>query len=75
MCLALPGEIRSIEGDYAYVDINGNEFRAYIKMLPEAKPGDFVMVHAGYALQFIDEEEAQKTLALLREMDEMEDHD
>ncbi len=72
MCLALPGKIVSITGDYAEVDINGNLFRAYISMLPEAKPGDYVMVHAGYALQFMSEEEAKITLDILKEMDELD---
>lgn len=72
MCLALPGKIVSISGEYAEVDINGNLFRAYISMLPEAKLGDYVMVHAGYALQFISEEEAKITLDILKEMDEID---
>lgn len=72
MCLALPGKIVSIGGEYAEVDINGNLFRAYISMLPEAKLGDYVMVHAGYALQFISEEEAKITLDILKEMDEID---
>ena len=74
MCLALPGIILSIDGDYAMVDINGNTFRVYIQLLPEAQPGDYVMVHAGYALQFVSEEEAKITLDLLKEMDEYDPH-
>jgi hydrogenase expression/formation protein HypC len=70
MCLALPGRILSIEGDYAMVDINGNTFRVFIQLLPEAQPGDYVLVHAGYALQFVSEAEAQITLDILKEMDE-----
>ena len=70
MCLALPGKIVSMDGDYALIDINGNIFRVYIRLLAEAQPGDYVMVHAGYAIQFVDEKEAQITLDLLKEMEE-----
>jgi hydrogenase expression/formation protein HypC len=70
MCLAYPGKVISITGDYAEVDINGNIFNAYIKMLPVAKVGHYVLVHAGYALQIVDERDALITLALLEEMNE-----
>ncbi len=72
MCLALPGIILSLDGDYAMVDINGNIFRVFIQLLPDAKPGDYVMVHAGYALQFVSEQEARITLDILKEMDELD---
>lgn len=68
MCIAVPGQIVSLEGDYAQVDILGNRVRTFIRLVPAAAVGDYVMIHAGCALQIIDAAEAAKTLALIKEM-------
>mgnify|MGYP005863429053 CR=1 FL=1 len=68
MCIAVPGKIIALEEEYAQVDIMGNRVRVFIATVPGAVPGDYVMVHAGYALQKVDEAEAKKTLVLLKEM-------
>lgn len=67
MCLAVPAEVRSIEGSTAIVDYGGVSRSANISLV-EAKIGDFVIVHAGYAIQVMDRQEAEKTLDLFREM-------
>ena len=67
MCLAVPAEIKSIEGSTATVDYGGVKRTANISLV-EAKVGDFVIVHAGYAIQVMDREEAEKTLDIFREM-------
>jgi hydrogenase expression/formation protein HypC len=72
MCLAVPAEIKSIDGHVATVDYGGVRRTANISLV-EAKVGDFVIVHAGYAIQVMDREEAEKTLDLFREMLELED--
>ena len=72
MCLAVPAEIKSIEGSSATVDYGGVKRTANISLV-EAKVGDFVIVHAGYAIQVMDREEAEKTLDIFREMLEQED--
>jgi len=72
MCLAVPAEIKSIEGTTATVDYGGVKRTANISLV-EAKVGDFVIVHAGYAIQVMDREEAEKTLDIFREMLEQED--
>jgi hydrogenase expression/formation protein HypC len=72
MCLAVPAEIKSIEGPIATVDYGGVSRKANITLV-EAKVGDFVIVHAGYAIQVMDREEAEKTLDLFRELLEFED--
>ncbi len=70
MCLAVPGELVDIEGDdplsrQGRVSFAGIVKTASLAYVPEAVPGDFVLVHAGFALTVIDEAEARKTLAYL----------
>ena len=69
MCLSIPGLIVQIDGEEAKVDIAGNSIRASLNLLDDIKIGDYVLVHAGYAIQKIDEEEARKTLELLDELE------
>lgn len=68
MCLAIPAQILSIEGSAAQLDMAGNRLSADISLVPDAAVGDYVMVHAGFAMQKYDEDEALKTLELLREV-------
>jgi hydrogenase expression/formation protein HypC len=72
MCLAVPAEVKSIDGHMATVDYGGVKRTANISLV-EAKVGDFVIVHAGYAIQVLDREEAEKTLDLFREILDLED--
>jgi hydrogenase expression/formation protein HypC len=73
MCLAIPARIIELKGDKAVVDAMGNQFRARTTLLPEAKLGDLVLIHAGFAISTIDEEEAKKTWQLIAEIDEFKD--
>jgi hydrogenase expression/formation protein HypC len=68
MCLAVPVKIMSVEGDQAEVDIGGVGRKVSIALTPEAKVGDYVLLHTGYALNVLDEEEAQETLSLLERL-------
>ena len=72
MCLAIPALVKSIEGLEAEVEIGGVSRRASIMLTPEAKVGDYVLLHTGYAINIIDEAEAKGTLDLLRELAEAE---
>lgn len=68
MCLAIPMELvdrRELEGD---VELSGVRRRVSLMLLPEAEVGDYLLVHAGYAIGRIDAEEARKTLELLEEL-------
>ena len=65
MCLAVPAKIISIEGSIAEVDMAGTRYRASITMTPEAKVGDYVLLHTGYAISMIDPVEAEETMKLL----------
>jgi hydrogenase expression/formation protein HypC len=68
MCLAIPAKIIAIDGTLATIDMEGVSREASMALLPEAQLGDYVLVHAGFAIQAIDEEEARATLALFAEM-------
>ncbi len=70
MCLAVPALIKSIEGQQAEVDIEGVTRDASLQLTPDAKVGDYVLLHTGYAISIIDPDEAEETLKLLRELSE-----
>ena len=78
MCLAVPGKIMSIEaGDAAFrrgrVNFGGIVKDVNLSYVPEASVGDYVIVHVGFALSVVDEEEANKVFEYLREMGELEE--
>ena len=68
MCLAIPARIVELEKDNAIVDAMGNRWKAKTSLLPEAKLGDLVLIHAGFAISLVDEEEAKETWQLLAEI-------
>jgi hydrogenase expression/formation protein HypC len=68
MCLAIPVLIQEIEGSEAVVEIGGIKRKISLVLTPETKVGQYVLIHAGYAIGVLDEEEAQETLKLLEEM-------
>lgn len=72
MCLAIPARIVELDADKAMVDAMGNRFKAKTTLLPEAKLGDVVLVHAGFAISLVDEEEAKKTWELFAEIENFE---
>ncbi len=72
MCLAIPARIIELEGDKAVVDAMGNRFKAKTTLLPDAKLGDLVLVHAGFAISLVDEEEAKETWQLFEQINEFE---
>ena len=70
MCLAVPARIESIEGHQAEVDVAGVTRSISVWLTPEAQVGDYVYIHAGYAISVLDEAEAQESLRLLQELAE-----
>ena len=76
MCLAVPGRIVSIEGDDPVLRCGRVDFGGVVKQInlayvPEAKVGDYVLVHVGFAINTIDEEEAHQVFDYLRQMEEL----
>ncbi len=70
MCLAVPGRILEIDGDTARVDFGGITREANVVLVPEAAVDSYVLVHAGFAIQVLNEAEAEETLSLFRELAE-----
>ena len=68
MCLAVPAKVLEIENAIGKVEISGVSREVSMMLLPEAKVGDFVLVHAGFAMQIVEEKDAEETNALLAEM-------
>ena len=70
MCLAIPAQIKSVNGLEGEVEIGGVGRTISLWLTPEAQVGDYVYVHTGYAISVVDEEEALESLRLLRELAE-----
>jgi len=70
MCLAIPARVIQIEEGLGLVELGGVVREASFMLLPDAQVGDYVLLHAGYALQKVDEAEAEETMRLLAELAE-----
>ena len=68
MCLAIPARVTKIDGAMATVDVGGVTRSASLMLLTDTIVGDYVIVHAGFAIHKVDPEEAQESLKLLREL-------
>ncbi|MEW6019686.1 MAG: HypC/HybG/HupF family hydrogenase formation chaperone [Pseudomonadota bacterium] len=68
MCLAVPAKIVSMEGQMATVEIGGLTKQASLALLPDAGVGDYILIHAGFAISVVDAQEARETIALFRQM-------
>ncbi len=72
MCLAVPARILSIDGPLAEVEFGSVRRTISVQLLPQAKVGDYVLVHTGFAISIVDPEEARITLELLEQMGDLE---
>ena len=70
MCLAVPLQLVSINGTDAVGEVGGIQRKVSIMMTPDVKVGDYVIVHAGFAIQVLDQKEAEENLELLRQIGE-----
>lgn len=68
MCVAVPTRIIEIQNDTALIDVDGVRRKTSLLLLENPKVGDYVIVHAGYAIHIVDEAEAMETLRMLREI-------
>lgn len=70
MCLAIPAKVIFVEGTSALVTIEDVEYKASLLLFDDVKPGDYIMLHAGFAIEKVDAAEAEETLRLLNELDQ-----
>jgi len=78
MCLAIPGKVMDIQSDEQGVRMGRTNFGGIVKQVcleytPEVKVGDYVLVHVGFALGTVDEEEARRTYQALEDLDQLND--
>ncbi|MBN1596851.1 MAG: HypC/HybG/HupF family hydrogenase formation chaperone [Bacteroidales bacterium] len=69
MCLGIPAKITRIDGEFAEANIDGANIKIGIQLLEDVKPGDYVLVHTGYALEKLSEKEALETLKIIRQLE------
>ncbi|MBU3112795.1 HypC/HybG/HupF family hydrogenase formation chaperone [Clostridium lacusfryxellense] len=72
MCLAIPGKVLRIDGSKGIVEVGNMKRDVFMHLVPEAKVNEYVLVHAGCAIQMIDEDEAKITLDILKELTQNE---
>ena len=76
MCLAIPAKVASLEeGNLATVDILGVSREISVDLTPQAQVGDYVLVHAGFAIEVVDEQFAQETIDLIKQFPELAGED
>ncbi len=75
MCVAIPAKIKSLEGSLAEVEVGGISRTISVELTPEAQKGDYVLVHAGFAIHKVDEEEARQTLELFEELGALQEEE
>ncbi|MDY6988172.1 MAG: HypC/HybG/HupF family hydrogenase formation chaperone [Thermodesulfobacteriota bacterium] len=68
MCLAVPAKVTKIDGDMATVEVGGIARGASLMLVDDVAVGDYVLVHAGFAIHRVDAEEAEESLRLLRQL-------
>lgn len=73
MCLSIPAEIISIEGDMAKVSIGGTIVNACLQLLENPKVGEYILLHSGFAIERLSKEEADETLKLIKELEDFQD--
>lgn len=74
MCLAIPAQVKTMKDDHlAVVDILGVTREVALDLTPAAGVGDYVLVHAGFAIEVVDEADAQETLDLIKSFPELAD--
>ncbi len=73
MCLAIPAKIISIENKYATADLGGVIKKISISLVPDIKPGEYVLLHAGYAIEKFKQDEALETIRLAKELAGLQD--
>jgi hydrogenase expression/formation protein HypC len=71
MCLSIPAKIISIDNDKAIASVGGTEYEASLQLLDDVVVGDYVLLHTGFAIQKLSEDEAIETIQMFKELDEL----
>ncbi len=71
MCLSIPAKVEKIENDMATVSVGGTRYEASLQMLDDVKVGDYILMHTGFAIQKLDPEEAEESLKVFEEFEEL----
>ena len=71
MCLSIPARVESIEGEMAIVNVGGVQYNASLQMVEDVGIGDYVLLHTGFAIQKISEEDAKETLEIFKEFEDL----
>lgn len=71
MCLSIPAKVEEIDGEMAVVSVGGTQYNASLQMLDDVKIGDYILLHTGFALQKLSEEEALESLKVFGEFEEL----
>lgn len=71
MCLSIPAKVEKIEDDMAIVSVGGTKYNASLQMLDDVQIGDYILLHTGFAIQKLSEEEAQESLKVFEEFEEL----
>ena len=73
MCLSIPSKVISIDGNKAIVSVGGTEYEASLQLVEDIKVDDYVLLHTGFAIQKISEEDARETFELLQELGKIDE--
>ena len=71
MCLSIPAKVEQIDGEMAVVSVGGTKYNASLQMLDDVKIGDYILMHTGFAIQKMSEEEALESLKVFEEFEEL----
>ncbi len=71
MCLSIPARVESIDGEMAIVNVGGVQCNASLQMVEDVGIGDYVLLHTGFAIQKISEEDAKETLEIFKEFEDL----
>jgi hydrogenase expression/formation protein HypC len=70
MCLSIPAKVLSVEGNTARASVGGAIVQTSLHLVDDVKPGDYILIHTGFALQKISEEEALETIRIIKELEQ-----
>ena len=71
MCLSIPAKVEKIENEMAIVSVGGTRYEASLQMLDDVNIGDYILMHTGFAIQKLDPEEAEQSLKVFKEFEEL----